>query len=337
MSTSQPPITTYTYPDRSTRLVLLGVFQLMLGGLFGLLAATMVAVSLKGPFAQAQQGSSMNGQVLFFALAFYLPLAAVFIGLGIGLIRARRWAWTLTVVVSWMWLITGVVGLVALGLFMRESFGDQVAQQGKIPPGAAAMMQIVVLAISGCFYVLLPAMFIALCRGKSVWATCERRDPKIPWTDRCPMPVLALSIIFAISIMSLSLSMVNGSVIPLFGVFLSGTAGSAVILLIAAALAYLAWGTYRLRMDAWWGALLLGIVGTLNGVVTFSRNDLMRMYEKMEMPAEQLEMIRKSGIVESMNRWGPWMGLVAGAAWLGYLLYVRRYFVRAAEETTITS
>ena len=28
-------------------------------------------------------------------------------------------------------------------------------------------------------------------------ATCLRRDPKARWTDRCPMPVLALSILTA--------------------------------------------------------------------------------------------------------------------------------------------
>jgi hypothetical protein len=51
------------------------------------------------------------------------------------------------------------------------------------------------------------------------------------------------------------------------------------------------------------------------------------MYEKMRMPAAQLEMLRKSGLIEALSRWMPWMGLVFGVIWLGYLLYVRRYFV----------
>jgi len=70
----------------------------------------------------------------------------------------------------------------------------------------------------------------------------------------------------------------------------------------------------------------------LNTVVTFSRTDLMEMYKKMRMPAVQLEMMRKSGMMEMMSRWMPWMGLVGGAVWLGYLLYVRRYFVRNAAD-----
>jgi hypothetical protein len=60
------------------------------------------------------------------------------------------------------------------------------------------------------------------------------------------------------------------------------------------------------------------------------------MYEKMGMPAEQIEMMRKMGFVVAMSHWGPWIALVGGA-WLGYLLYVRRYFVRRGDATTATS
>ena len=31
-------------------------------------------------------------------------------------------------------------------------------------------------------------------------------------------------------------------------------------------------------------------------------------------------MMRKSGMIEMMSRWMPWMGFVGGAVWLGYLL-----------------
>ena len=63
----------------------------------------------------------------------------------------------------------------------------------------------------------------------------------------------------------------------------------------------------------------------------------MKMYEKMKMPADQLEMIRKSGVVESMSEAAPWMGLVGGAASLAYLLYVRRYFIRSGGGTSGTA
>lgn len=330
MSTALPPTTTSVYPDRSTTLILLGIFQVLLGCLCGLMAVMMVALYLLGPMANAPQGQ--DRQLMITGMVLYLPLALAFIWLGIGLVRARRWAWTLTVVLSWMWLIMGVVAFAMVVFFMGT-----MAQQGGMPPETIMAMRIIGGAVLACIYILLPGVFLVLCHRESVRATCRRRDPKIRWTDRCPMPVLALSIIQALSVVSMSSVVAYGCVMPLFGVFISGAAGAVVILLIALVLAYLAWGTYRLQMAAWWGMLLLVSAGTLNMVVTFSRTDLMEMYEKMGMPADQLELIRKTGIVESMSHWGPWMGLVVGAGWLGYLLYVRRYFVHSGVGTTWTS
>jgi len=315
--------------------MLLGIFQILLGCLCGLMAVMMVALSLLGPMAQAP-GQAMNSQMMIPGIIFYLPLAVAFIWLGIGLVRARRWAWTLTVVLSWMWLIMGVVAFVMVVFFMGP-ISASIAQQGKMPPEAIMAMRIILGAVMACIYILLPGVFLVLCHRESVRATCQRRDPKIRWTDRCPMPVLALSIMLALSVVSMSSLVAYGCVMPLFGVLISGAAGAVVILLIALVMAYLAWGTYRLKLAAWWGTLLFWIAGTLNMVVTFSRTDLMEMYEKMGMPADQLEMMRKTGLVESMSQWGPWMGLVGGAVWLGYLLYVRRYFVRSGEGTTGTS
>jgi hypothetical protein len=110
------------------------------------------------------------------------------------------------------------------------------------------------LIIGGAFlafiYVLLPGVFLVLCHRESVRATCQRRDPKTRWTDRCPMPVLALSIMMALSVLSISSLVAYGCVMPLFGVFISGAVGAVVILLISLVLAYLVWGTYRLQMAA---------------------------------------------------------------------------------------
>jgi WD40 repeat protein len=60
MSNADPPIMTSVYPDRSTRLMFLGIFQVLLGCLCGLMAVMMVALYLRGPMAEAPQGGAMN-------------------------------------------------------------------------------------------------------------------------------------------------------------------------------------------------------------------------------------------------------------------------------------
>jgi len=302
-----------------------GSFQILLGCLCGLMGLMMAIVPLLGPIAGAPQGEATKAQMIP-AVVFYFVLAVPFIWLGIGSIRTRRWAWTLTVVLSWMWLIMGGVGFIVMVLVAGPMMSVAMEQQAKMPPQALVIMQTVTGSCVGCIYILLPALFLIFYQRESVRTTCQRYDSQIPWTDRCPMPVLALCILFALSALCMPTTAATGFVMPVFGVVLSGAAGAAVILPMTLVMAYLAWGMYRLQMAAWWGTLLLFIVGILN-MVSFSQTGLMEMYAKMRMPAAQLEMIRKSGMIEAMSRWMPWMGLVGGIAWLGYLLYVRRYFI----------
>lgn len=328
MSTGQAPTTAAEYPDRSTLLLLAGIFQILLGCLAGLLAGMMAALLVLSPRLPGPNGQPMTASAMVQPLIVYLLLAAAFLWLGIGLVRARRWAWTLTVVFSWLGLVIGVISFVFFLLIMRSGAWESIAQQGKLPPEALRTMRIVLSTVLGCIYILLPAVFLLLCHHESVRATCLRRDPHVRWTDRCPMPVLALCVLLALSLVSLSSLVAYHCVVPLFGVVLSGTAGVAATVVLGLVLAYLVWGTYRLQRTAWWGLLLFGLAGTANMAVTFSRVDMMKLYERMGIPAEQLDLIRKMGVADMMSRWGPAMTVTGGIAWLGYLLFVRRYFVQ---------
>ena len=98
-----------------------------------------------------------------------------------------------------------------------------------------------------------------------------------------------------------------------------------VILGITLLFAYLAWGTYKLKMEAWWTTLVAyGLLG-ISTVVTFSRVDMMEFYREMNLPEGQLELIQESGMLDSMNM--PLMVGVGFAVFVGFMLWVRRYFV----------
>jgi len=113
-------------------------------------------------------------------------------------------------------------------------------------------------------------------------------------------------------------------VIPFFGCLLSGAKGALIALVVILLSGYMAWGTYKLRMTAWWAAFVFTALGGTSTMITFSQVSMMKLYEMMNFPVQQLEFIQHSmGNFESgMVLWtGFWL-----AGLLGYLLYARRFF-----------
>jgi len=307
------------FKDRTIGLVLFGCFELLIGGFF-VLMIPMVALSAMVP---QPGGPPMGLRMMIPAMVIYALVAVGFIWLGIGSILARRWARALILVISWMWLVAGIFSL-AFFLFVMPDVFERMAQQGDIPAQAVMVVKFVALGTVGVICVFLPAVFVLFYQSPHVRATCEFKDPKVRWTDRCPLPVLALVVLFGFSAVSMVSAPSYGCVVPAFGTILTGLPGGLVLLAATLLLVYLARGLYKLRMTAWWVTVGLIVLGTASNVFTFSRIGLMEMYEKMNMPEQQLQLIRETGMIETMNV--PAITAISAAVFLGYLLYVRRYF-----------
>src|SRR5688500_7149487 len=90
------------YKDRKTGLTVFGILEILLGCLAGLLIVLMVFAQLM--VAQATQ-QSPQFRMIIPSLLLYGMAAAALITLGIGTLRARRWARALSLVLSWSWLV----------------------------------------------------------------------------------------------------------------------------------------------------------------------------------------------------------------------------------------
>lgn len=215
-------------------------------------------------------------------------------------------------------------------LFMPDMF-EKMGENEQIPAGAAIFMKYTMMGFMAVFYVIIPVVLVLFYGNKNVKATCEFRDTKIRWTDKCPLPVLALSLMFGFWVVSMLFMGFYGWTIPFFGFILSGVKGAVVVLVVMLLSGYIAWGTYRLSINAWWGAVLLVLCWAVSAVVTFSRVSMLDYYEKMNFPEQQLDIMKQySGILQ-----GNAMALFCGLSlvgFLGYLLYTRRYFVRRGEQ-----
>ena len=307
--------------DRSTGLLVFGILSI----LQGLFAALMVpftivtAVALK-KMAAADPAAPSAAMMLPSALV-YTGVAVAQIWLGVGSIRARRWARALLLVGSCIVLVSGSLGLVFMAAFMPRLYA-QMQGVAALPAAMVTVMQVVTFGTLLMFYVALPGAYVWFFASPHTRATCERRDPRERWTDRCPLPVLALSLLAAGGAVSLPALAAYRWALPCFGAILSGGAGAAFALGLLLALAGIAWGAYRLRPAAWWAALALLLGWSVSTGLTFMRRPLVEYYAAMGMPTEQLAMMAQLP--------GGWM-VGATALWvvagLGYLLWVRRYFV----------
>ena len=80
---------------------------------------------------------------------------------------------------------------------------------------------------------MLPGILVLFYRGPNVRATFEAKDSSVPWTDRVPAPVLALTLLLVFAGVGALLALSYG-VLPLFGTLLTGVPAVLGILVSAA-------------------------------------------------------------------------------------------------------
>jgi hypothetical protein len=208
-------------------------------------------------------------------------------------------------------------------LLLMPQMYDRMGQSGQMPPAAAAVMKYVMMGFMTVFYVIIPAVLVLFYGSKNVKATCEFRDSQVRWTDKCPLPVLAVSLLFGVwAVSMLSLGACRWTV-PFFGFIATGMKGAAIALVGMLLYGYVARGLYKLSIKAWWCAVLLTILWALSTAITFSRVPLLDFYQKMNFPQQQLEIMKQC--MPQASTMALFFGLwVVG--FLVYLLYTKKYF-----------
>jgi hypothetical protein len=252
-------------------------------------------------------------------------MAAIFVTLGIGSIKARRWARALALIIAWIWLLSGILGIGVMAFVLPKMFGGQMPDGQSLPEGARQVMVAVAIGFMTVIYVILPGLLVLFYGSRHVKATCEATDPVRRWTDACPLPVVALSLLLGLGAVSMALVPMGYRVaVPFFGEFATGLPGLGVWLAFIGVSGYGAWATYRLRLSGWWTVLAFFLVAGASTALTFARHDALEMYRLAGYPHEQLAQLQQSGLLA-----GPWMAalMTAGPLLLvGYLLWVRRFF-----------
>jgi hypothetical protein len=317
------------YRDRSTGLMIFGVFQIILG----LMSALMVPFAALGMFmSRLAPGGGMRLGQFVSGVSVYAFIAVVFVCLGIGSIQTKRWARALTLIISVYWLFSGALITVLLTAVLPVTVrsvlqAQQNAANGQsreMSTGIMTVMLTMIIVFAAFFLIIVPIAYVVFYSRNDVAETCRHRDPVERWTDRTPLPVLGASMVLTVGALYLFLTGITVPLFPFFGRYLYGVSGTACFLTFAALDTYLAVGFFRLKLAAWWIAVFALPLRLISMAITFTRADLMQAYSKMGMSDAQLQMLNSSPL--SRSHVFLWWGLLSSVIIYGYILWLKRYF-----------
>jgi hypothetical protein len=273
------------YKNRSRVIIIIGIF-LLLGG---------IAIGFLGPlemycfylFSEGGRfhyegfgfGSFMFGNIASQIVGYYL-MAALFIPLGYGHLKMRRWARTLSLTLLWSWLVVGAP-LVVVAFFILVASKDL-----SLP---VALMALVFLGLS---YLVFPGLLIRFYQGRNVRRTFEVKDTHSCWLEELPIPILVLSSLYLFYIIILHILILFNGIFPVFGVFVFGLQGILLLDLSIVWLVCLILGMLRLKLWAWWGSVIWVGLFTFSTVLTFFRYDYSTILSGLAFPPREMEFLK---------------------------------------------
>ncbi len=314
------------FKDRSVGLVVFGAVVILIG-LFCLLLVplTLVAASVSG----SAPGVGVDLRSAWSASMMNLLMAVAFVWLGVGSIRAHRWACEVLLSLSWIWLLTGIstllVGVLLVPMLLRET-----GALAGLPPTAAPLVLAVTFGLIGAAFVVLPAIFVLFYRSPHVTATCRARHPEPGRVDSCPRRLLTLTVVWILAAASVLLMPAYNFFFPLFGFVLTGSAGGVGWVLSLAACVALAAGSCKRASWAWWGGLAVTFLAAMSSVLVVLRHDVSEIVALMKLPEDQVSMVAALGIPSGWP-----MAIISGVVWgsfFAYLLTLRGYFIQPPPE-----
>jgi len=272
--------------DRSRGLVVFGVLEVGLGILaFSLAMLLLVTVSATGIGGMKLSHFRMS-------MVFMFLLTAWFIVIGLGSMKACRWARALVLVGAWIAVLFGTFGL-ALMLYVLPGMYTILLASGQLDPRFALSLLYGIVFSLIVLQVVFPLVAIGFYSLAGVQATCERKHPASCWSDRYPVPLLTLGFILALGGLSIIAESTINYVVFLFGRIFSGMAGMLIMLLISAACGYVGWGALKCKKHAWWGAYALVLLVSSSMMLTFSELDMPVLYSHMGYNEQQIQQLTR--------------------------------------------
>ena len=328
---SPAAISDATFPDRRGRIKGMGIFQIILGSLCGLMTLLLIPLLLMQHFVASKMDMPENNAFsMLFSIGTYALLSASFIWVGVAAVKTRRWVPKVVLAINWPLLVLGAVALIPVGWIIPKFMEMSLAANGAA--GSARMMAGSIVTMVTVFvilmliivYIVIPGLHVLLFRGEAVQRTCDRYDPKPRWTDNLSTSVVGLTIWLGASGLSW-FGMGAMGYGAWFGYVPTGFMAAVLGCAAAAASFVLAVQVPKRTPAIWWGVVAFFALMFGGGFSTFLQMDLVEFYRKTGMiPEAQIQLMGAFvGPITTFTR----ISIAAlGAGTLGFLIYVKKYF-----------
>ncbi|HZZ59285.1 MAG TPA: hypothetical protein VFE31_15750 [Opitutaceae bacterium] len=327
MSELDPPVIAPAYQDRRIGLVVGGVIIAIVGFFF-------VLAALLAPIGQIAAGDG-SGQpvawnVVGSGVCTNLLIAIPAIWVGVGSLLHRRWVRPIVLTVSVLLAASGLFECALLPRVVARTL-QRTAAANPLPPAAIAAAQWISLVVMLVLLVVIPALYFWYYGKRDVKLTLEARDPVSRWTDGKPVPLIGACVCLAWgAVYLLGFSLLLRTAFPLFGTVAPPAVSRLLWLAFALFSLYAARGFYRRDRAVWTAYFVVFLAMGASGLFTLHHLGLRELYARSGIPAGQADQIL--GVLSGLDHAvvAATAALVAG--WLGFLLYLRRYFPPAAAE-----
>jgi hypothetical protein len=271
--------------DRSLILILIGIPTL----LFGIVAAIYGPIEFYPLYMFTEGGKFYYegfgfGSFMFANIALqivgYYIVALIFIPLGYGHLRQRRWVRNYALALLWFWLVVGAP-IAVLFLLMIFSVKDY-------QPVLVGM----ILAFTGFSYPFLPIILIRFYNREDVLLTLEQHDQRKGWWDQTPIPILVLVLLFGLYVIFLHVPLLLRGIFPFFGNFLINLDGMFMIDAAILSLLFLLVGVIKRKRWAWWGSLIYFSLLLFNTVFTLTQVSVPKLLDALQLPATEMDILQ---------------------------------------------
>ncbi|HUW60697.1 MAG TPA: hypothetical protein VMZ06_06790 [Candidatus Bathyarchaeia archaeon] len=256
-------------------------------------------------------GSFRFAAITCLIIGLYLA-AGVLIPLGWGHLKTRPWARPVSLALLHVWLVWGCFFALPL-IFAVFCDGLPLLHPEHVFVAAFCLLA----------WPVAPLVLIRFYQSQTVALIFQSRDAAAYWTDRIPVPNMALSFLFAVSGIACVFPILLNGVFPLFGILLSGLAGEVVLNTLMVCLLGLGWGLFHQKAWAWRGALASSAGLLSSAILTFPRLAYSDLLNSMNIPQYEAEKPQRTSLV------GWHFAVIVGVPLLIALimtLFSRKYF-----------